>query len=570
MATSSNQLEQTPLCTFCKEEKKTEWICSDCDKPLCYECKRYHLWDLERKDHKIIRANIPLDMLDIKVNDKQILKKISCKVHKNHYYTNHCIECKCLVCPECVSILSCHTRHTFKTIDKLHEETLEELDFYENHIKQTLFASVTRNLKSLKDWYNLHEKMFEEEKEKILKHTDDLRKWITEYSDKLVDELEQTFARNANIISQEKYKLEQLLRELKEKIKLINKSKVKDDIEQIQKDVIDESINVKHFDIPIFIPKISKDFSVGKVTKEGIVSIFGSLQICDRTADVECKNINSYNLKYLMDQHELLFCHKPSIAIASDETILIANGRHLLEMKPDKKPRIINNRTKISNILFLKKDELVFADDHDDGILIKNEHGKIRTLYTLPNRVRQVLALCLSRAGNIMILNEQHEKFNMMSSMIFGIRTIKCSMNVISQYGVEVKTIFLEGKFINGLSHLIDSKSFKMIENANRNICILSLFESRVKTFSQDGELRWEQKVDCPIDVESTPLGSIIVLSRSEHLVIFSLEGNFLKKINLYCLSNYYPVYGFCFKNDKELAIFNGEKLHILQFSFPI
>ncbi|CAG2216196.1 unnamed protein product [Mytilus edulis] len=165
---------------------------------------------------------------------------------------------------ECVSILSCHTRHTFKTIDKLHEETLEELDFYENHIKQTLFASVTRNLKSLKDWYNYHEKMFEEEKEKILKHTDDLRKWITEYSDKLVDELMQTFARNANIISQEKYKLEQLQQELKEKIKLINKSKVKDDIEQIQKDIINESTNIKHFDIPLFIPKNQKNFLLEK------------------------------------------------------------------------------------------------------------------------------------------------------------------------------------------------------------------------------------------------------------------------------------------------------------------
>ncbi|CAG2253876.1 unnamed protein product [Mytilus edulis] len=202
------------MCTFCKEEKITEWICSDCDKPLCFECKRCHLWDFERKDHKIISANIPLES---KVYGKQILKNINCKDHKDHFYTNYCIECRCLVCPECVSINSCHKGHTFKTIHTIHEETLEELDSLENHIKHSLLGSVTQKLKSLKDWYNFHEKKFEEEKEKILKYTDNLRKLITKYSDELVDELEQTFARNANVISQEKFKLEQLQRELKRK-----------------------------------------------------------------------------------------------------------------------------------------------------------------------------------------------------------------------------------------------------------------------------------------------------------------------------------------------------------------
>ncbi|VDI12170.1 Hypothetical predicted protein [Mytilus galloprovincialis] len=566
MATSSNQLEQTPLCTFCKEEKKTEWICSDCDKPLCYECKRYHLWDLERKDHKIIRANIPLDMLDIKVNDKQILKKISCKVHKDHYYTNYCIECKCLVCPECVSILSCHTRHTFKTIDKLHEETLEELDFYENHIKQTLFASVTRNLKSLKNWYNYHEKIFEEEKEKILKHTDDLRKWITEYSDKLVDELTQTFARNANVISQEKYKLEQLLRELKEKIKLINKSKVKDDIEQIRKDISNESTNIKHFDIPLFIPQKTKVFSEGKVTKESIVIIIGSLKFFDRTADVEYKILNSYNLKcFITDQHKLAHRHRQSIAISSDETILISNSWYHLELKPDKRP-LINNRTDISNILFLKTNELVFEDD--ENILIKNKHGEIHTLYTLPNNVIQVLAICLSRAGNIMIFNERDEInssiTSMISSMLMGKTMIKFSVNVISQYGVEVKTITFEEKFLSRYG----SEGFKMIENANRNICILSWFESRVTAFSQDGELRWKQDVNRPVDVDCTQLGSIIVLRKSGRLVIFSCDGYFLKEIYLSFPSEH--LYSFCRKNDRELVVYSGEKLHIVQFSFVI
>ncbi|CAC5383504.1 unnamed protein product [Mytilus coruscus] len=585
MASPLSQMIQTPLCTFCKEEKITDWICSDCDKPLCYECKRCHLWDFERKDHKIVRA-VPLERKDHDIvraiplesiaKVKQILKKIRCTNHKDHYYTNYCIECRCLVCPECVSILSIHSRHTFKTINTIHEETLQKLESEEIRIKQNLLTSVTRKLKSLKDWSTFHEKMFEEEKEKILKRADELKKWITECSDDMMNELKQNLVKNANVISQQKVKLEQLQKELKEKINIINKSKVKDDIEQILNDHVDVSnVSINTLHIPLIIPNETKQFSVSKKTKERLIRVrdfFGNFQNYDGTADVECKITNSYNLQGFHSQHKAYYnVYNTSVAVASDGTILIGNRQLLFEMKPDKNPRIKECKPKITDMLFLETNELVFAVEDSHAILLRNNHDEIRTLYTIPEVQNTILALCGNRDGNICILYSRHYTsliYNRLS--MFG----TCYIAVISQNGILVRTITCEDKFLgakfSSLYFYFSPSKFKMRENRNKNICILSLLENNVKAFSQDGNLRWKQNVSLPIDVESTPLGSIVVLSKNGQLFIFSSDGSFLKKIDLkndldWCFFNY--CYSFCFKNDNELAIFSKDKFYSFLWS---
>lgn len=99
--------------------------------------------------------------------------------------------------------------------------------------------------------------------------------------------------------------------------------------------------------------------------------------------------------------------YQTSVTVASDGTIFIAKGKHLFELKPNKSPQVVlESSREITDILFLRTNEIIFADDHDDGsILLKKEHYKFQMLYELKeNYYKSVLSLCRSRDGNIMIL----------------------------------------------------------------------------------------------------------------------------------------------------------------------
>ncbi|VDI55832.1 tudor domain-containing protein 1/4/6/7 [Mytilus galloprovincialis] len=588
MASSSSQEIQIPLCTFCKEEKITEWICSDCEKQLCYECKRCHLWDFEREDHNIVLAN-PLEGNDhniVKVNplgssakEKQILKKVVCKEHKDHYCTNYCIECRCLVCPECVSILSRHSRHTFKTINKIHEYTLMDIERKECYIEQNLLPSVSQKLKSLKDWSTLHHKIFEEEKEKILKRADELKKWIEECSDYLVDELKQTLVKNVDVISLEKFKLEQLQRELKEKIKLIKETKVKDDIEQILNDVSnehDESIYTTCTkDIPLFLQRKTKKFWVSKETKKSLClyTLFGSLKKCNNIEYVECKITKTHNFR---------FCNKyyrgynpSSAAIASDGTIMIANKEHLFEMKLDKGPNKMDNKASITDMLFIRTSMLVFAVKDSHVIQCRKFQDKIENFYETRDATNSVLALCRGKDGNILIFYSKN-----FTSLVFNRFSMfgTCYIDLISEFGDLMKTNTCSSTFLgetsssSSLYFSFSPYKFKMTANTNKTICIINMMEDKVKCFGLWGNVRWTRRIKQPIGLESTLLGSTIVLSQCGHFKIFDPDGILLKNIDLKddlncSLKN---IYSFNFKSYKELAIFSGEELHIVQFSAAV
>ncbi|CAC5383505.1 unnamed protein product [Mytilus coruscus] len=219
-------------------------------------------------------------------------------------------------------------------------------------------------------------------------------------------------------------------------------------------------------------------------------------------------------------------------------------------MKPDKSLQMKDYKAKITDMLFLETNELVFAVDN--AILVMDEHDEIRTLYTLPETEKKIVALCACRAGNIVILSEVHVRW---LKNVF-LTKIKFSIIVISRYGVLVKRMtYVEPFMLDDDQSPKDIKGFKMTVNTNNKLCIRKLFLYNVKAFSQRGSLMWEQEVHHPIDVESTPLGSIAVLSRSGQLFIFSSDGHFFKKIvvkNNLLYPSKYP-YSFCFKNDKEL-----------------
>ncbi|CAG2185137.1 unnamed protein product [Mytilus edulis] len=124
-------------------------------------------------------------------------------------------------------------------------------------------------LDSLDAWKDKHKMKFQEEKKKIEEHANELRQLVTKFEGTLIEELGKTFDANADAISREQDKVNQLQEELNVKIKLIKQSKVKDNILQIQKDVMYLSPNPVDYDKPLLIPKETKQFSKSqKISKE--------------------------------------------------------------------------------------------------------------------------------------------------------------------------------------------------------------------------------------------------------------------------------------------------------------
>lgn len=554
MASSSSLTAQIHICGFCKVEKIPEWTCSDCDQPICYECKRYHLWDLKKRSHSIVRAI----SLDSSPKTKTNLKDIRCADHVDRIYTNYCLECKTLVCPECLSVSSCHLAHRNKTIDKIHEESLEELVILENHIKQNMLPCVKGKLDSLGAWKDLHEMEFQEETKKIKEHANELRQLVTKFEGILIKELRENFVGNSNAISREQDKLEQLQKKLNIKIELIKQSKVKDNILHIQKDILDVSPYPEDYDKPLLIPKETNRFSKGhKISKE---YDFGHLHTVPLNGepDTEIKASKSY------DFEKNLFVNHSSLAICKDGTILASDENCCYELKPDKSPRLIGGMKKVIDMLFLESKKLVFAVEKNRAIQVKPENDEIQTFYTLPDSKNFVLALCVSREGHIMILYLESTPTFMMNSECSKMH-IKC----LSQDGVLVKTIKCEEKVLLKKESLMSGflYKFKITENINGNICIPSFFQDEVNVFSQDGKLIRKEQIGKPMDVESTSLGSIIVLSLTGQVVILNSNGKFVKNFALKDTLHCSPMnfYSFCLKNQDFVFVSEG-KMHIVQF----
>ncbi|CAG2205782.1 unnamed protein product [Mytilus edulis] len=281
-------------------------------------------------------------------------------------------------------------------------------------------------------------------------------------------------------------KLEQLQKELNVKIKLIKQSKVKDNILQIQKDVMYLSPNPVDYDKPLLIPKETKQFSKSqKISKE---CDFGHLLTVPLKGepDTEIKASKSY------DFEKNLFVNHSSLAICKDGTILASDENCCYELKPESTPTFMMN----------------------------SEFSKMHIK-------------CLSQDGVL-------------------VKTIKC----------EEKVLLKKESLMSGFLY-----KFKITENINGNICVPSFFQDEVNVFSQDGKLIRKEQIGKPMDVESTSLGSIIVLSLTGQVVILNSNGKFVKNFALKDTLHCSPMnfYSFCLKN-QDLVFVSEGKMHIVQF----
>ena len=106
-----------PVCPFCKQTKIKNWICLDCDQCLCDECKTVHLQVETYFNHKIVPE---------RESSGTKLKPVQCSDHEKYFYSNLCLQCNRLVCPQCLA--TSHKKHEVEVIEKLYQDKTEELD----------------------------------------------------------------------------------------------------------------------------------------------------------------------------------------------------------------------------------------------------------------------------------------------------------------------------------------------------------------------------------------------------------------------------------------------------------
>ncbi|CAC5414104.1 unnamed protein product [Mytilus coruscus] len=160
----SLQKAQIPFCSFCKLEKNTEWKCIDCDKHLCYECKMFHLWNINWTEHKLICTRSPFAE---GLSHSEELAETCCTKHENYYNTNYCLSCKQLVCPECIALGSLHFKHDNITLFKCHEQSLKELENLTEKIENDVFPNIQNKMDSLISLDISFEEKYEAERKKL-------------------------------------------------------------------------------------------------------------------------------------------------------------------------------------------------------------------------------------------------------------------------------------------------------------------------------------------------------------------------------------------------------------------
>lgn len=103
-------------CEKCYNQHHAEARCLDCSKNFCCSCSIEHL-EVETNDHHIVGLSSPHSKKQI-----NLIHKSFCSKHKTQELKYYCMLCDTSVCKECVSKLSEHKGHKYKTIEDAAKE----------------------------------------------------------------------------------------------------------------------------------------------------------------------------------------------------------------------------------------------------------------------------------------------------------------------------------------------------------------------------------------------------------------------------------------------------------------
>ncbi|CAG2206641.1 unnamed protein product [Mytilus edulis] len=543
---------QVPFCSFCKLENITEWKCVDCDKQLCYECKRFHLWEFDWNSHNVVCTR---PALAEGLSDLPELAKTCCTKHKEFGYTNYCLDCRQLMCPECIALGSIHFKHENITIVKCREKSLGDLEHLKTNIESRVLPNIEDKIKSLTGLDIAFEERHENEKKKIAKQAEKLKEQITQCTNMQLLYLEKFWKKNKDIIEKEKSQLIKIQKELKNEIKNIMSIRIKN-IEEIVHETADISSRIQqNSNPPVSFPQDIIMFHPKTNTTTDISTIMGGFKNHNMASEVKGR-IRSYRLIQQIKQNS-------SLAVARDETIYIADDDCVsIEQKPHKKTKITRVKHGILDIATLDLSNLLLISREDLHVLTKSESGGTKSFYTLRNSNNIALALCVCGDGRVLVLYAKEVPSSKRKSEC----QIKLKIDMLSHNGTLMKII----KFnYPSQWNTFSTSRFRMRQNINGHLCIFCEEHGEVADISQDGTVNWKYKNYLACDIETTPIGNIIVLERySNELKILSSGGELLQAMQLDLSKP--ETNSICFKNGKEFVIISREEMFILELSFPI
>lgn len=550
----SLQKAQIPLCSFCKLEKKTEWKCIDCDKYLCYECKMFHLWNINWSEHKILwtRSSITEGL-----SDSAELVEICCTKHENYYNTNYCLRCKQLVCPECIALGSLHFQHDNVTIYKCHEQSLKELENFRKTIENEVFPNIKKKMESLISFDITCEEKYETERKKIEEQGEKLKALVSICTSNVLESLGNVLIRNRNLIREEISQLEQKQKELKNEIKNINVTRMNDNIREILREVVNISSRIqKNSDISVYFPREITTFYPVNTTSADINAVIGCLEYHNIATEVHIRHpIYSYKIAQQISDNS-------SLAVAKDGTIYVSDHFVSIELKPNEKPKRNRDQFNILDLATSEQSELLFLTSGDNCVWIESDSADVMAIYSLPNSKNVAVALSVCENGKVLVLYVKEVPSSTFKSEF----SVKLKIDIISKNGILIKKIKCQFPYKWNTSSI---NRFRMKENINGHICILCVEQDEVLDLSKDGNGNWKYTMCFANDIETTSVGNIIVSGRyCKTLRVLSCDGKLLTTIHLNFKRP--ETYNVCSKNCRELVIVSRKELFILELSFPI
>lgn len=550
---------QIPFCSFCKLEKITEWKCVDCDKLICYECKIIHLWKNDMNEHNIVCTK---SAFTERLSDKPELAKTCCSEHNEFNHTNYCLYCKQLVCPECMASGSTHFKHENITIVKCRDKGLEELEHLKTKIENEIFLKTEDKMKSLTNLDIAFEEKYQNEKKKIENQIETLKNQITQCSHTLIACLENDLKKNKDIIEKGKSQLLKIQKELKNEIKNIKSIIMKNNVEEILYEAANISSRVQQNSYtPVSFPQVSRMFCPKTNDTTDITTIIGYLENYNIVSELKGR-INYYNLIYGINSSN-------SLAIARNGTIYIADDKCVsIELKPNKKPKMLRIRYEILDITTSDLSQLLFISRGYNHVMIKSDTNKTKAFYTLRNGNNLALALCACRDGRVLVLYAK----DVPSSIFKSECSIKVKIDMVSNNGIFMKEIKCDFHSKWNISTYSRNR-FRIRENINDHICILCTNQGEVIDLNQDEKVAWTYPTDLGIDIETTSVGNIIVAEKfSDALKVLSSDGKpvYLLDFEFNIFSIYDNDLRICSKNCREIVIISHTKMLIIEHFLPI
>lgn len=535
-------------CETCEEHKPVAWMCFDCAKNICNQCKLIHSNINTHLEHRIVRLTLDPKSL------KRRLNAIRCPIHVEEAYCHYCVECSMFVCPKCVT--EKHQFHTLRNFSDIQSENITKLMEIEANIETQLLKFFELQVERLDEAKERHGPEYDEQKKIIEKLEEKLIAEIKEESKILRQELQQSKDEALLNIEEEKSQIHKIEIDLNNKMSEIDQVKKSSNIETICTVTQEISQYVEEVDCSwAKVPLEYKKIKTGRLSKESIRNLLGEFKMESLPAPIDISCVKSYHLEdnnigsirgnedgYLWvnnchDQQphyydlkrknisnftsSLVKCQfqanfNTQLEISCDNVIAIAvtiSGNLLFTSINDKEPGL--------NLLKL------------DGTITNLDHFDASKFFKPPNsysigKNQLVVSLHLSKDDGTIVAGLVSQKTpNSCDHLHAQIALLTIDENM-HKYRID------HYLYQDTRNECLISYPYKITSNIDGCISVIDLFANRIVTLDLHGKQKWIydgvlEESFLPTDISTTSFGNVIVCDLNNSLHILNPEGDILK-----------------------------------------